>query len=310
MKLYYYIFANKVSNFGDSLNPWLWEKFIPQELDDDERIAFIGIGTLLNDYLPRRVPQARRYVVFSSGVGYETQPIPQPDANWTFYCVRGPLSAEKMGISRDYAIADGALLLNRVFKSSAAKQYRFSFMPHVEHAMGGNGLLLSAACDRAGINYIDPRGSIEQILSSIASTETLLAEAMHGAIAAEALRVPWIPVSSSPRILSFKWLDWCSSIKLNYRPAEISPLVSCYPFQPELEQFNEDWLTELQYTDSPNRELIRKGQVQLLSEQLLTITRTFPPNQTQDNHLENLIIRLEERLEQFKKDVKGEKFKE
>lgn len=43
MKLFYYEPGN---NFGDQLNPWLWQKLIPGILDNDETNTFVGIGTL------------------------------------------------------------------------------------------------------------------------------------------------------------------------------------------------------------------------------------------------------------------------
>ena len=39
---------------------------------------------------------------------------------------------------------------------------------------------------------------------------------MHGAIIADTLRIPWIPISTRPSINTFKWLDWCESMELEY----------------------------------------------------------------------------------------------
>ncbi len=49
---------------------------------------------------------------------------------------------------------------------------------------------------------------------------------MHGAIVADALRVPWLSVSSGPQINRFKWRDWCDSLALDYTPAAMLPIYS------------------------------------------------------------------------------------
>jgi len=234
MKLFYFRRKDQIENFGDSLNTWLWEQLIAEELNNDETTAFVGIGTILNNLLLLRVPNARNFVVFSSGVGYGGNTVPTIDDRWTIYCVRGPLSAQKMGLPASKSVADGALLIRRIFRSTEPKDYKFSFMPHIEQAILGDQLWIDA-CNQVGIRYIDPRWNIETILSLISRTEVLLAEAMHGAIAAEALRVLWIPIISTSRIFKFKWMDWCASLKLNYQPANIIPLVNYY--EPNQEKF-------------------------------------------------------------------------
>jgi succinoglycan biosynthesis protein ExoV len=49
----------------------------------------------------------------------------------------------------------------------------------------------------------------------------VVADAMHAAIVADALRVPWVPVVLSPQSNSFKWLDWTLSLNLPYKPVKL-----------------------------------------------------------------------------------------
>src|SRR3569623_1144475 len=50
-----------------------------------------------------------------------------------------------------------------------------------------------------------------------------MTEAIHGAIVADTLRVPWIPVACSPEVAPFKWIDWTQSLGLDYRPIRLPP---------------------------------------------------------------------------------------
>ncbi len=79
-------------------------------------------------------------------------------------------------------------------------------------------------CADCGLNYIDPGNSIEHILDEIAATEILLTEAMHGAIVADALRVPWVPIKANSKILEFKWNDWLDGLNIVYEPYRIKRL--------------------------------------------------------------------------------------
>ena len=103
MKLYYY--QDAAGNFGDDLNPWLWYGMAPELFDQDDSSLLVGIGTLINN----KVPAQPRKLVFGSGVGYNG--APQVDANWKFYCVRGPLSAHTLGLDPSLALTDPAVYL-------------------------------------------------------------------------------------------------------------------------------------------------------------------------------------------------------
>lgn len=211
MQLYYFHDPNL--NFGDDLNPWIWQRVLPNFFDDDPNSLFIGIGTLLN----HRIPFARHRIVFGSGYGYGEPP--RPDGIWNFVCVRGPLTAAKLSLSKHCAIVDPAVLIHQLFPyRNQNKIYPVAFMPHCASASMGNWELI---CKIANIKYIDPRQSVEKVMTDIASSELLLAEAMHGAIAAEAFRVPWIALSCYDHISTFKWRDWCESLSLVYKPVSV-----------------------------------------------------------------------------------------
>ncbi|HTM01980.1 MAG TPA: polysaccharide pyruvyl transferase family protein [Vicinamibacterales bacterium] len=212
MKLFYFRGADGATNFGDELNRYLWPRLLPGVFDRDDGRQFVGIGTLLNDQLPA----ASRIIVFGSGVGYYGPP--QRTERWSIYCVRGPLSAKALGLDHDAAVTDPATLIVRAAAiPNQSTRTPYAFMPHWQSEPDA----WKDVCAGAGIGFIDPREEPERVLAAIRSTDVLVTEAMHGAIVADALRIPWVPVRSRPAINTFKWDDWCGSMGLTYRAHEL-----------------------------------------------------------------------------------------
>ena len=71
------------------------------------------------------------------------------------------------------------------------------------------------------MTFVDPRWPVDRILDAFDRATLVIAEAMHGAIIADTLRIPWIPVVASPAIDPFKWRDWTASLDLPYRPWQL-----------------------------------------------------------------------------------------
>lgn len=212
LQLYYW----DGGNFGDELNIWLWQKLLPDIVDTEhpyknqegERPLFIGIGTLLSNMLPK----LQIKYIFGSGAGYHD--LPTIDNSWKIYCVRGPLTAQRLGLNNTYAITDPAILLRTIELPEVPKQYNYAFMPHHSSITGTNW---KAICDNLEIKYLDPTQGFEKCLHDIQSSEVVIAEAMHAAIVADTLRIPWIPVNFHGKYInSFKWNDWCQSLGLEY----------------------------------------------------------------------------------------------
>lgn len=208
MKLFYYPF----NNFGDKLNPLIWDALIPDLLDDDDGTVLVGIGTLINSNAPTQPNK----VVFGSGAGYVSPA--QIDEKWKFYCVRGPRTAEILGLDPRLAITDPALLLTEVVTGPVTPNGEVCFMPHHVSMCYADW---KAICDKAGITFLDPTADMHEVMAKMRGAKLVIAEAMHGAIVADAFRVPWVPVQCYGHILGFKWEDWCQSMALPYQPLTI-----------------------------------------------------------------------------------------
>lgn len=209
MKLIYH----KGKNFGAALNPHIFYRLFPNFFDNDEGKILWGIGSIIG----LRQHHSQKKIVFSSGYAAGDPStdgnIPKIDSSWDIRCVRGPLTAKILNIDKKLAVSDGAILLKTYYNDKSEKKHMYSYMPHhVSFNMYSQWEKLLSDCD---VNLIDPRADVETILREINTTEFLISEAMHGAIAADALRVPWLGVKAYPYINDFKWIDWAASLDMN-----------------------------------------------------------------------------------------------
>ena len=215
MKLYY--FYDHHGNFGDALNDWMWDSLLPDREAHSEDVWISGIGTILNHKMPR----GRSWAVMGSGIGYGAPPVDFGDKNWKVFAVRGPLSARVLGLPREKAITDAAMLLALLpeyASASSTNRSGVAFMPHYMSMAGGRW---EDVCRLAGIDFINPCSDTKSILSKIKSAKLVIADAMHGAIVADTLRTPWIAASLNATTDSFKWNDWCASMEVKHEPRKI-----------------------------------------------------------------------------------------
>lgn len=214
MKLHFY--KDPKGNFGDDLNPWLWPKLIGDTLDENANELFVGIGTLIN----HRLPTSPTKHIFGSGLGYGY--LPKIDSSYIFHAVRGYKTAEALNLDSSIVITDPAILIRTVFYPKAAKKtYRFGFIPHIDSISNFDW---ESLCNDIGLRFISSHWDVERVMLEIGQCETILAEAMHGAIVADTLRVPWIPISCYGGVLDFKWNDWLSSLGMTYSAKRLTPL--------------------------------------------------------------------------------------
>jgi succinoglycan biosynthesis protein ExoV len=211
MKLFYY--KDEVGNFGDDLNPWLWSKIAEDIIDNNSSELFVGIGTLLNHKLPAKPVKH----IFGSGVGYGELPI--VDETWNIHALRGPFTAKQLNVSQDLIITDSALLIREVEEPVKNDLGEVGLFPHYLSSRSADW---EAIAKEAGLLFISPEWGVEKVLIEMKKCKLILAEAMHGAIVADALRIPWQPLILGSHVNTIKWQDWLDTVDLKYTPMQTS----------------------------------------------------------------------------------------
>lgn len=215
MELFYY--QDPQLNFGDDLNAYLWPRVLPREVLDAPNLLVVGIGSILTEeWLARYAGTRQTVVVLGSGTSYDLPP--RRVDGWHFLAVRGPLTAELIG-RPEAAVTDGAILLaDTPGARRAERPGDVVFMLHHRSLRQAPWERIAAA---AGMRFVSPQQPVETVLAAFANARLVVTEAMHGAIVADTMRIPWVPVVVSPAVDEFKWRDWCLSMDLPFEPVRL-----------------------------------------------------------------------------------------
>lgn len=220
MKLISY--ESKSGNFGDDLNKWMWPKIFGEDFfNKDEDTAFLGIGSILiseSDYI-EEAEKFKNKIIFGTGVRSITQSF-KFDNSWDISFLRGPFSSLIACGSSDNYITDSAyylaLLTNYSKLINSKKKYTVSVIPYYQSV---DLIDWETSCKKLGWNLIKPTGkNVEDFIKQISESEYVISEAMHGAIVADVLRVPWKRLKFNAHLFEgeivseFKWKDWLYSI--------------------------------------------------------------------------------------------------
>lgn len=203
MRLIYY--RTSEGNFGDDLNKWIWDDLLPGWRDAAPDVHLMGVGTILS----REMTPPGRKLVLGSGAGYGQIPDVH-DGSWDIRAVRGPLTCNKLGIARDLAVADPAVMLPLLPRfASIAPTGETLFIPHHKSVPLCDWASL---CRKLGIAFQSPCDDAEVVIRRIAGAGRVIAESMHAAIIADAFGVPWQAVGISRTFNAEKWQDWALGI--------------------------------------------------------------------------------------------------
>ena len=201
---------------GAGLHQWLWRKLLPGVWGDDQA-ALVGGGAF--DSL--RLGLGNHAAIIGGGLGSAARRRRSAGKYWHVYWVRGPLTAESLRLPPETAITDGAALLPKALTVQLPKRDCVALISDQHAARFG---AWPTCCDRAGIDYVDPRDDWRGIVIRLATARMVLAGSLLGAIIADTYRVPWIRVTTpASGTDSYQWRDWCASMGLDHRPVALPP---------------------------------------------------------------------------------------
>lgn len=208
MKLYYSVSSS--GNFGDDMNEWFWDELLSGWRQSQPDVTLFGIGTILG----RNILNAHdRVLVCGSGAGYGAANRIDRDKvkiSW----VRGPRTAALIGVESSLAITDPACMAATMpqFSGLPREAGGAIFIPHRSTAR--LDLDWNRIGRHAGLRVVLPTGEAHAVISEIAKASLVVTESLHGAIFADAFRVPWVPIRISNQFNDFKWQDWAESVEV------------------------------------------------------------------------------------------------
>jgi succinoglycan biosynthesis protein ExoV len=216
MEILYY--RDPIGNFGDDLNETIWQKLLPARVFESVDTVLMGIGSIFDERCaPLSRTRGKKVFVIGSGAGYGA--LPSGWDSWDILGVRGPLTAELIG-KPELAMTDSAALLSSLpsIASVSARTDSVLLIPHFHSITRGRWDRVARA---AGMTFVDPRWPVARVMGHFSHAKLVVTEAMHGAIVADTLRIPWLPIVIAPTTLPFKWKDWTLSIGVPYEPVAI-----------------------------------------------------------------------------------------
>jgi pyruvyltransferase len=197
-------------NFGDDLNPVLWQAILARRvrLGACSGRHVLGMGSILERATSRSLV---------AGSGFLRPPRPDARVSCPVLSVRGRLSAAC--VPGPVMLGDPAVLTPLLFPRPARPRTAVGIVPHVTE------LEAARATMPAGAEVIDVRGHPLEVVRRIASCRRILSQSLHGLIVADAYGVPnaWLAPSSGMIGGRFKFDDYYSTTDRRPEPIAVTP---------------------------------------------------------------------------------------
>jgi len=214
------IFWMVSDNFGDALNPYLYEKITGRASVNVEANStdphLMMIGSILNH-------ANKNAIVWGCGLARLSDPV---DPACDIRSVRGPISRQiaiDRGAKCPDVYGDPALLLPRFYPGTSTNENMLGVIPHVVDY---------AACRDSfsrydGVKIIDLTQPIETVLDELLTCANVISSSLHGLIVADAYGIPSYWVEFSQNVLGdyTKFFDYFESVGIKkYHPVRLNSL--------------------------------------------------------------------------------------
>ncbi|ACA99498.1 MULTISPECIES: polysaccharide pyruvyl transferase family protein [Cyanophyceae] len=192
----------KHRNWGDDLNPWLFEKLTGKKAvycPHKSCRRFLMAGSILTG--------AGEYDM-CWGTGLISDELQAPLKMFRALAVRGPLSAQKLeesGIEPPSIFGDPGLIATSLVSLPENKKYKVSIIPHYVDRKAGETF-----AKEKGFHVINVDLPIVKFMEEVASSEQVWSSSLHGIICSESLGLPTAWIKFSEKIIGgeFKFHDY------------------------------------------------------------------------------------------------------
>ena len=219
----------KEVNFGDLFTPELLKYYGATAVESrPEKAAIVGVGSLYG-----MIPSKFKGTFLGTGL-IDDQKMQFENA--TFAAVRGELTRNNLGLTRNTPLGDFGLLANKLIsKKVIKKKYTVGFIPHY---VDQKHPWLNSMKKYLGVSectIIDVRTSAESVTKQVAECELIISSSLHGIVVADSLNIPnvWIELSNKVIGEGFKFRDYNSAIDYEQHPLR----VTSYTKMAELKKF-------------------------------------------------------------------------
>jgi len=188
-------------NFGDDMTPWLLPHYgiLPRYRRASEaRLA--GVGSIL-EFLPPSFDGA----IWGSGLMTDVE-HPLPDAR--VLAVRGPLTAERIGVKDTVPFGDAGLLMGRLLRRPKPR-WEIGIVPHGHHR--GHPLIAKLAREGGDrVRVVNVHQGAAAASREIAACSIVLTSSLHGLVVADAFGIPavWTVLEPALHGGDFKFHDY------------------------------------------------------------------------------------------------------
>jgi len=202
-------------NFGDAINPYLFENITQKKVASATEIlnlfrrpVYYFIGSILNNLNNKNA--------IICGSGFISDDATIKEIPKLIIAVRGPLTRSiflKNGVSCPEVYCDPALLLPYFIKpKNKIKHFDVGIIAHY----ADKKLIQNVNIDNDALTYkfIDIESEKEKFIDEICDCEFILSSSLHGIIVAHAYKIPtvWIKLSSNLTGGRFKFDDYSLSV--------------------------------------------------------------------------------------------------
>lgn len=224
-------------NFGDALNPYLWERIFNIKLkkSDFAHAEAVGVGSLLQKCTASKYAVLKRFSghfkpalqVWSSGFIAAVPPGQVLTRKLEVKALRGHRSRQIIEqltqTPCDCAVGDGGLLYPLLLDKIPAKKYPLGIIPHYRDQQ--LDCVKSLAAQFPGAVVIDVLDEPLEVLKQIAACERIFSSSLHGLIVADALDIPNRHVRFSGNVTGseFKFGDYYSVFAPEYLLPSLTP---------------------------------------------------------------------------------------